>query len=175
MKRNIVLVGLVAAVALVVGADLLACGDKFLVGGRGTRYQRPKNFRAASILIYSNPSTGLEAALRKLPVEAVLKREGHRSTKVESLDQVSALAASGGFDVVIADRSDATAVESLLGGRPGAPVVLAVCPIEAAKETVKTGELCDLKASPKARKLLEAVDKAVGQHDRKAQTGQTHL
>ncbi|MEP6994284.1 MAG: hypothetical protein ABI968_07160, partial [Acidobacteriota bacterium] len=64
MKRRIGLAGLVAALGLWTGADLLACGDKFLVVGRGTRYQRPKNARAASILIYASPSAGLSAALK---------------------------------------------------------------------------------------------------------------
>ena len=48
MDNRARLVSLVFAVGLFTGADLLACGDKFLVAGRGTRYQRPKNFRAAS-------------------------------------------------------------------------------------------------------------------------------
>ena len=36
MKRRIRLVGLVAVVGLLLGGDLLACGDKFLMAGRGT-------------------------------------------------------------------------------------------------------------------------------------------
>jgi len=72
MKRRIGRVALLAAAVLLTGSHLFACGEKYLVAGRGTRYQRPKNFRAASILIYANPSTGLEAALQKLPVETVL-------------------------------------------------------------------------------------------------------
>src|SRR5207245_7269 len=51
MNHRIRLAGLVVALALCPGADLLACGDKFLVAGRGTRYQRPKSARAASVLI----------------------------------------------------------------------------------------------------------------------------
>ena len=41
---------LVVILAVAMTGDLFACGDKFLVGGRGTRYQRPRNARAASVL-----------------------------------------------------------------------------------------------------------------------------
>ncbi len=162
MRRRIGLTALVAVAGLWMATDLLACGDKFLVAGRGTRYQRPKNFRAASILIYTNPSTGLEASLRKVPLDTVLKREGHRATRVAAPEQLSSTLANGGFDVVVADSADVAAVERLLGGKPDAPVVVAVCPKDAKVET------CALKASPKERHLLEAIDKAVERHDRNA-------
>ena len=35
--------------------------------------QRPKNARAASVLIYANPSSGLPAALKNVAVDSVLK------------------------------------------------------------------------------------------------------
>lgn len=166
MRRRIGLMGLVAAVGILTGADLFACGDKFLVAGRGTRYQRPKNFRAASVLIYANPSSDLQSSLRKMPVESVLKREGHRSTRVDAREELSATLASGRFDVVLAASEDTAAVEELVGAAPNAPVVLGICPKAAEK-----GSACALKA-PKEHHLLEAIDKAVVRLDnaRKAQT-----
>lgn len=164
MRRRIGLTGLIAAAGLLVGSDLLACGDKFLVAGRGTRYQRPKNFRAASVLIYANPSSDLQASLRKVPLESVLKREGHRATKVEARDQLSATLASGRYDVVLAAGGDAAAVGELVGRAADAPVVLGICPKSAEHSD------CALKA-PKEHSLLEAIDKAVVRLDnaRKAQ------
>jgi len=75
MKDRIRLVVVVAIAGAWLSGDLLACGDKFLVAGRGTRFQRPKNARAASVLIYANPSSGLPAALKNVKVESVLKYE----------------------------------------------------------------------------------------------------
>jgi hypothetical protein len=175
MKRRIGLIGLVAAVGLWTGADLLACGDKFLVVGRGTRYQRPKNARAASILIYANPSGGLPVALKSVPVESVLKHEGHRSTTVETPEQLSAVLASGRFDVVLAASGDAAAVEKLLGTGPDAPVLLTVCNKESGREPkeVEKNASCTLKAPPKGGSLLEAIDKAVERHDQNARKAQT--
>jgi hypothetical protein len=177
MKHRIGLAALVAAVGLWTGADLLACGDKFLVVGRGTRYQRPKNARAASILIYANPSAGLPAALKRLPLESLLKHEGHRSTTVETPEQLSAILQGGRFDVVLAASTDAPAVEKLLGGGPDAPVLLTVCDKANGQEPKEAGRSvsCALMAPPKAGSLLEAIDKAVERHDQNARKVQTRV
>lgn len=143
---------LVAAVGMWMGGDLLACGDKFLVAGRGTRYQRPKSARAASVLIYANPASGLPAALKNVKVDAVFKHEGHRSTTVETFDQLSAILAGGRFDVVVASGSVAADVERRLGGAPDRAVVLS------------------LDAAPKEGSLLKAIDQAVEGRDRARKT-----
>ena len=148
MKDRIRFVALVAIVGVWMGGDLLACGDKFLVTGRGTRFQRPKSARAASVLIYANPSSGLPAALKNVKVESVLKHEGHRSTTVETFEQLSAILAGGRFDVVVAASSVAAEVEKLLGGAPDRAVVLA------------------LDSPPKDGSLLKAIDRAVEQRDK---------
>ena len=155
MNNRTRFVVLVAAVGVWMGGDLLACGDKFLVTGRGTRFQRPKNARAASVLIYANPSSGLPAALKNVAVDSVLKHEGHRSTTVETFDQLSAILAGGRFDVVVAASSVAADVERLLGAAPDRAVILA------------------LDAAPKEGSLLKAIDKAVEQRDR-ARKAATH-
>jgi len=175
MKRRIGLATLIAAVGLWKGADLLACGDKFLVVGRGTRYQRPKNARAASILIYANPAAGLPAALKRLPLESVLKQEGHRSTTVETPEQLSAILQGGRFDVVLAASTDAPAVEKLLGERLDAPVLLSVCDQASGPAPKEAGRSisCALMAASKAGSLLEAIDKAVERHDQNARKAQT--
>ena len=167
MKYRFGLMGLVAVFGFWAGGELAACGDKFLVVGRGTRFQRPKNARAASVLIYSSPSSGLPAALRSLPVDSVLRQAGHRSTSVETPDQLSSALASGRFDVVLAASSDALAVERLVGSRPDAPVVLVYC-LDAenhGEREAGKGSSCNLKTPPKERPLLDAIDQAVERHD----------
>lgn len=173
MSHRVPFAGLVAALLLASGAEALACGDKFLVAGRGTRYQRPKNFRAASVVIYADPASGLPSAVGKLPVESVLKREGHRSTTVETLDQLATLLAGGRFDVVLAAGSVVEAVKGLLGGGADAPVVVAFC-VKGGQEgrNGSKGSPC-VKSPPKEGSLLQAIDSAVARHDenvRKAQT-----
>ena len=168
MRIRIRLVGLVAGLLLCTGGDLLACGDKFLVTGRGTRYQRPKNARAANVLIFANPASGLPATLESAHVDSLLKREGHRSTTVETLDQLAAILAGGRFDVVLAASSVVATVEKLLSGEADAPVVVAFCVKPAAGEPP-----CAVKTPPKERAVLEAIDKAVLKYDKNARKPQS--
>jgi hypothetical protein len=169
MSRRIRTAGLAAALALVMGADVFACGDKFLVAGRGTRYQRPKTARAANVLIYDNAASGLPAALDKVPVDKLLKREGHSATRVSTLDQLAVLVAGGRFDVVLVANTVATAVQELLGGTADAPVMVAFCiKRDAERASDDTTATCTVKAPPKERSLLEAIDKAVLTHDKNA-------
>jgi hypothetical protein len=155
-----------AAILVLLGAgDAFACGDKFLVSGRGTRYQRPKNARAASVLIYANPASGLKDAVGKLPLESVLKREGHRLTSVETLEQLAALVAGGRYDIVLAATSVVDAVTSLLGAAADAPVVVAFCPKGGADGEGKGKDAACVKTPPKEGSLLQAIDKAVVQRD----------
>jgi hypothetical protein len=139
----------VLAMVLAVGipADLLACGDKFLVAGRGTRYQRPKTARAASVLIYADPASAIAESLRKAKVESLLKLEGHRATKVQTLAELSAVVASGRYDVILTANSDSANVQRLVKPSPDAAIVVAV------DDLVKN------------RLLLQAIDTAVSQRD----------
>lgn len=152
MKKRIHVATIVAVVGLFMGGDLLACGDKFLSSGRGTRYQRPKTARAASILIYAHPAGVLPSDDR---MQAALKQGGHRATTVQTLEQLSAILQGGRFDVVLAGSTTAPAVQQLLGNRRDSAVVLA------------------LDASSKERSLLRAIDKAVEQRDRNVKKART--
>ena len=167
MKHRIGFGLLVAVVAFGTSGDLLACGDKFLVSGRGTRYQRPKDARAASILIYADPASGLPSLVKKMPVESVLKREGHLSTTVETIAQLTTIVAGGRYDVIVAASSVVAAVEKLLAGRADAPVVVALCVTGGSAMEAGSKVPC-VKAPAQERSFLEAVDKAVERHDRNA-------
>lgn len=138
---------LVVILAVGMTGDLFACGDKFLVGGRGTRYQRPKNARAASVLIYADPTSAVAASLKKAKVESLLKLEGHKATKVQTLDQLSTVVSSGRFDVILTANSDSASVQRLVAANPDAAVVVGV------DDLVKN------------RTLLQAIDKAVSERD----------
>lgn len=138
---------LVVIFALAMTGDLFACGDKFLVGGRGTRYQRPRNARAASVLIYAEPASAVAASLKKAKVESLLKLEGHRATQVQSLDQLSTVVSSGRYDVILTANSDSASVQRLVASAPDAAIVVGV------DDLVKN------------RSLLQAIDKAVLQRD----------
>jgi hypothetical protein len=138
---------LIVILAVGMTGDLFACGDKFLVGGRGTRYQRPKNARAASVLIYAEPASAVAISLKNAKVESLLKLEGHRATKVQTLDQLSTVVSGGRFDVILTANSDSANVQRMLASSPDAAIVVGV------DDLVKN------------RSLLQAIDKAVLQRD----------
>jgi hypothetical protein len=137
----------IVALGLGMTGDLFACGDKFLVGGRGTRYQRPKNARAASVLIYAEPASGVQTTLKKNKVESLLKLEGHRSTTVQTFEQLSAIVSSGRYDVILTTNSSTADVQKLVGPVPEAAIVLAVEDLA------------------KNKTILQAIDKAVAERD----------
>lgn len=127
--------------------DLFACGDKFLIGGRGTRYQRPKSARAASVLIYAEPTSATAATIKKAKVESLLKLEGHRATRVQSLEQLSTVVSTGRYDVILTADNASADVQKLIAAAPDAAVVVGI------------------DALVKNRGLLQAIDKAVVQRD----------
>jgi hypothetical protein len=129
------------------GGDLFACGDKFLVSGRGTRYQRPKNARAASVLIYADPASAVAATLKKANVEKLLRFEGHRATKVATIEQLSTIVSSGRYDVILTADSASADVKKVLPAAPDAAIVVGIDQLV------------------KSQSLLQAIDKAVLQRD----------
>jgi len=143
-----------ALVVTLASGELLACGDKFLVGSRGTRYQRPKTARAAAIVIYTDPSAAADTAR----VESLLTRHGHHPTIATTLEQLSAILKTGRFDVVLAANDVAAKVHQLFAATPATPAAAVVVAFN---------------ASPKTAKLLEAIDKAVEQHDHDLRTSRT--
>jgi hypothetical protein len=145
MRRGVGALIVILAVGMT--GDVFACGDKFLVSGRGTRYQRPKNARAATVLIYADPASAVAVSLKKAKVESLLKLEGHRATKVQTLDQLSTVVSSGRFDVILTANSDSANVQRMLAASPDSAIVVGV------DDLVKN------------RSLLQAIDKAVLQRD----------
>jgi len=147
MRKGRTLGVLVIVLAFAMSGDLFACGDKFLVAGRGTRYQRPKTARAASVLIYADPASTVAATLKKAKVESILKLEGHRATQVQSLEELSAVVSSGRYDVILTGNSDSANVQKLVKPSPDAAIVVGV------DDLVKN------------HSLLQAIDNAVSQRD----------
>lgn len=145
--RRIGALVVVLSVGVGTAGDLIACGDKFLVGGRYTRYQRPKSARAATVLIYAEPASATATTIKKANVEKILKFEGHRATRVQSLNELTTIVTGGRYDVILTADSASADVRKLLATGADAAVVVGI------DELVKN------------RTLLQAIDKAVVQRD----------
>jgi hypothetical protein len=150
MTTPIRLAGLGLILTILGGGDLLACGDKFLVGSRGTRYQRPRNARLATVLIYADPSADAAIAAK---VQSMLSRRGYQARIVSTMEQLTDSVSGGQFSVVVAASDIVAGVERIFAGAANAAVVVAY------------------DVSTTAASLLTAVDTAIAQHSRVQRAG----
>src|SRR5258705_7773965 len=101
----------VAVVFLAAGAAgsqaVSACGDKFLLLGRGVRFQRAyAAIHPASVLLVIPPKSVKKAAVRDPRLKDALKMAGHRVDVVTAANVRDALSRSG-YDIVLAAQADA--------------------------------------------------------------------
>ena len=103
---------------------MLACGDKFLMPSRGTRYEGSTASRQASaVLIYASPASQLSRTLTTLTVEPVLQRAGYRPTTVRSEMELAQEVRARTYDLLVVDGNDAEAVGRMLQGAASPRVV----------------------------------------------------
>jgi hypothetical protein len=166
---------IVAALLVLAGTGfsdpLQACGEKFLMGSRGSRLQRPAPARtSAAILVYANPGFNLTRALANVPFEATLRKAGYRPTVVTSADAFANALGRGGWDLVLVDVADSPAVSSRVHGA-NAPIVLPVMynPTGAELAAAKKQNQRILKAPTKNQSFLDAIDDALATPREKAQ------
>jgi hypothetical protein len=157
---TVVLLGLIG-----VAEPLFACGEKFRMGSRGTRFQQPPRARvAASILIYANPALNLSRALAGVDVVGTLGKAGYRPTTVTSSTEFQAALGRGGWDLVLLDVGDSGAA---IARSPvaNAPVVLPVVynPSKAELAAAKKQHPRVLKGPVKSQSLVDAIDDALAE------------
>ena len=155
-----ILLGLVLAGAALLGArDAAACGDKFLVIGRGVRQQRAQGaVHPAAILLYLDSKGQLEAALREEKVETHLKLAGHSLGSVDSRSKLAERLASGKYDIVLAPLSEMTALEQTVGSAPTRPFLLPVIHNPTGEELAEAeAEFSCVMRSPSTKKHYLAV------------------
>jgi len=156
LVATILLLGVIAA-----GEPLFACGEKFRVGTRLTRFQQPPRARgAASILIYANPA--LSKALAGVPVDQALRKAGYKPTSVTSPKEFQAALDRGGWDLVLLDVGDSGAA---IARSPvaNAPVVVPVIfnASKAELAAAKKQHPHALKGPIKSQSLVHAIDDAL--------------
>ena len=111
-KASFLLVALLLAVP-----DGHACGDKFLMVGRGSRFQRAYvALHPASLLVVNAKVTG------QRELQTALKLAGH-SVRLAEPDHVGETFASGRFDFVLADFHDIDTVGRIVPTAPLLPVI----------------------------------------------------
>ena len=155
---TVLLLGMIGA-----GEPLLACGEKFRMANRLTRFQQPPRARvAASILIYENPALNLSKALAAVDADATLRKAGYRPTIVKSPKEFQAALGRGGWDLVLLDIADSGAA---IARSPvtNPPVVLPVV-YDASKAELTAAKKQHphaLKGPVKSQSLVDAIDEAL--------------
>ena len=125
MKKTLLVVGILILYGIGPG-ELLACGDKFLVASRGTRYQRAGQARSgASILVYVHAKSTLPKAFERVS-EDVTKKAGYTVTRVENDTELEQALRQGGWDLVLADLADSPTVRGRVKSGPDAPLLVPV-------------------------------------------------
>ena len=143
-----------------------ACGDKFIVLGRGVRFQTVHAAaNPASILLYMNPDSRLPTAERAYQLQAALRLAGHKPAAVETPGEVAAALGSKSYDLVLGDIADAEALDNAMDGAASKPMFLPVLyePTPEEVETAKKDYGCLMQGKSKRRgsSLLQAVDSAM--------------
>jgi hypothetical protein len=124
--------GITVAVLLVasIGAPdtLFACGDKFVMVGRGVRFQHAyAAIHPASILVLLPPKSLKNAAVRDSRLQNALKMAGHRLELAQPETLADALRQRR-FDIVLADPADVPALPDADLAAGSKPSVVAVRP-----------------------------------------------
>lgn len=160
MKLKVLLVAALACMGT--GADILACGNKFLVPSRGTRFGKvPIARQDAKILVYAPPNSSLSIALRDVQIATLLVEVGYVPTMVSSPEALDAALGQGEWNLVLAD----TLVLPERLKEEDAPAILPVLhepsrtQLAEAKQTY--GQV--IKSSTKSQRFVETVDYAVSE------------
>jgi hypothetical protein len=122
-------------VALVLGAaaPVVACGDKLLALGGGVPFERIASSRqeGARILVLVEANSALRQFVSdRAPLDRVLSRAGHDVRTVDSLEAATNALRISRADVVLADYTRAADLRQRWSADTGAPLVLAVEPMQ---------------------------------------------
>jgi hypothetical protein len=165
LRRLLMALGALAGVFLIlVSQSLFACGDKLVLLGRGIRFQRMiATKHPATILVYLNPGTGISAADREYQLRSLLKLAGHKPRSVTSAAELSMELGSGKYDLVLADYSDAPALEKEVNAAKARPALIPVVynPSANQRASAEKEYSCLIAPSKTNYDLLNVVDQAM--------------
>jgi ABC-type amino acid transport substrate-binding protein len=139
MRRVLISVAVATASLMQNVAAAEACGDKLLVLGRGIRFQSRHTPRAAKVLLYV-PATGAGRSLTDPKLESALREAGHDVRAVTTIGDLDTALASGAYDVVLANITDAPDLEraeAITDRAVVLPAVYLIAPDKPTKEQAK--------------------------------------
>jgi hypothetical protein len=169
MKYRGGIIAFLAIAGLSASASAFACGDKFLVAGRGARFQRGGS-HSLVVLIYAPPASYLRAGSEEKTLEKALSRAGLHPVVASTLEELGRNLKEKLPGLVVAAETDAATVQKLASPAPSGPIILPVLNHASRQELTSArktyGVALNSPASGDA--LLDAIDEAV---DLRAKSG----
>ena len=156
MQRTALLV-----VALIVAAAALfpaiqACGDKFLLVGRGAKFQRAyASVYPSKVYIYARPTSDPKAAIRDPQMHKALRQAGHSVSVIEDWQLLEQALKNVPVDLVLVDVAERAKLEALMSTSPAHPEALYVAFPDTAPPSKS---LCKLKAKDGPLRYLEEIE-----------------
>lgn len=137
---------------------LQACGDKFLMVGRGAKFQRVyASVHPGRVLIYARPSADAKAAIRDPQLHKALRQAGHSVSVIEDWSLLEQALKSVPVDVVLVDVDEAEKLQRVVTGSPSSPEALYVAS-PSAPPALQKQFMCKLKASDRSVRFLDEVE-----------------
>jgi hypothetical protein len=169
MKKRLCVACLMLLIGITSTNVTLACGDKFLISSRGTRYQKaPVKREAHTILIWANPASESARALTDVPVEETLRKVGYRPTTVATAAEFDSALNRGGWDLVIVGIADAQAVSKRLENNSPILLPVALNLTDSQMKQAKVQYEVVLKGPVKRASFVDAVDEAFAHRSKKS-------
>jgi hypothetical protein len=135
-----------------------ACGDKFLLVGRGMRFQRAyAAVQPANILIYATSATNPNRAIRDPQFQKTLRQAGHQVSVIEDAELFRHAIQVSAFDIVLADVATAPAIDPVIASAPSHPRVLYVEYPSGSSKALAAQFACELKADDRVTRFLDRI------------------
>ncbi|MGQ0736231.1 MAG: hypothetical protein ACT4QD_21580 [Acidobacteriota bacterium] len=164
MRRMLMVASLIAAG--LVGASVVAeaCGDKFLLVGRGARFQRAyASVYPGHVLVYARPGLGAKAPLRDARLHSLLRQAGHAVSVIEDESLLAQAVRSANIDILLVDLSDAARVDAMAANSVSRPRTVPVRPVVDTPELKKLQQqfMCKLKVTDNSVRWLDTIEDAM--------------
>jgi hypothetical protein len=155
--KEVLFMILIPAMNFLYGTQADTCGDKFLVVGRGIRYDRAYSAaHPASILMYLNK------AEESKDLAYVLKKSGHKILTVSDEKSLFTNLESAKYDLVLLTLADVAALETKVTSTPSKPIVLPVVYYKSGNQPkTTTGNSCLLKYDGKIKNAIAVIDQVM--------------
>lgn len=163
---------LVVAVSIAIGVATLtpvlqACGDKFLMVGRGAKFQRVyASINPGRVLIYARPATANKAAIRDPQLHKALRQAGHSVSVIEDWSLLEQAMKTVSVDVVLVDVAEADRIRPVVSAAASRPETLLV----AGPSGPPPNMICKLKETDRPMRFLDEVENVMKARPRRAKS-----